>query len=297
MSQTPLAIERDASGPGLPVVTLTLDQPGRKVLVLDRALLASIDAALNKIGTDLRGFVLASASRVFVAGADLREIDALDDAELDAYLAFGQRVFARIAALPCTTVAAINGAALGGGLELAMHCDVLLALRPADPAKPYQIGLPEASLGLCPGWGGTNLLPARVEPGLAVTLTASGKPISVEEAHKHGLISDLFDAPESLIADARRRAREPKPARARPDEPLNLSEPAVRGRVAAAMQRVEPGLPDTDASRGVAECVREGLRAGWRASLEAERRTLVRLRSTDAARTALKAFFDRTAGR
>ena len=152
------------------VVVMTLEQADRPVVVLDSALLESIDKALDEIGTDLKGFVLTSSSRVFVAGANLEEIMSLDDAALDQYLKFGSRVYGRIANLPCPSVAAINGATLGGGLELAMHCDTLIAMMPqaredGKPAKPYHIGLPEAGLCICPGWGGTNMLPARIDPG------------------------------------------------------------------------------------------------------------------------------------
>jgi enoyl-CoA hydratase/carnithine racemase len=148
------------------IYTLTLDQPGKSVVVLDKDLITKLGELLDSIpdnGAHARGLILRSASeRVFVAGADLKAIHALNDADLDQYLQFGSRVFARLGQLACPTVAAINGAALGGGLELAMHCDALIAA--ASPSgKPYPVGLPEASLKICPGWGGTTLLPARIE--------------------------------------------------------------------------------------------------------------------------------------
>ncbi|MEY5032899.1 MAG: hypothetical protein RL354_1930, partial [Planctomycetota bacterium] len=104
------------------------EKPRGGVVVLDAWLIGEIKAALTRIAAEKpKGFVLASAStRVFVAGADLAEIDALDDAGLDAYLRSGAEAFALIPALGCPSAAAIHGAALGGGLEIAMHCDALV---------------------------------------------------------------------------------------------------------------------------------------------------------------------------
>ncbi len=181
----PLDIETDANG----VVTVWLEQPERPVVVLDRSLIERIDATLDLLQAEMAGFVLASrCSRVFVAGADLVEIDGLSDSELDEYLTLGQRVYGRIADLPCTTVAAVTGATLGGGLEIAMHCDELVGLEPAADAKPYLVGLPEAGLGLCPGWGGANMLPARIEAETAIELTASGKPLKIGRDDRSGAV-------------------------------------------------------------------------------------------------------------
>ena len=106
--------------------------------------------------------------------------------------------------LPYPTAAAIHSAVLGGGLELAMHCDGLIASPPADrdgkPGRPYPVGLPEAGLSICPGWGGTNLLPARIDPANAIHQTAIGKPMNFDEAKEAG----LFDAGRRLARLAHR---------------------------------------------------------------------------------------------
>jgi len=253
-----LPFVRDDSG----VATLTLKQGDRPVIVMDWDLLRAIDAVMDeaeKLGSDLKGFVLASAGRVFVAGANLQQIMSLSDSELDEYIAFGQQVCSRIAKLPCPSVAAINGAALGGGLEIALHCDVLLGARPATPepgkdAKPYLVGLPEASLSICPGWGGSNTLPARMDPAQAI-----------------------------------RRACEVR------DHPPFVGYEAMRERVRSGLEGVRSELPDTQAARAVTACIEAGLEGGWRAGLDAEREHLVRLRATKEAQDAIKAFFDRGA--
>ena len=175
MSDTALPIERSEDG----IVTLKLTpnpaRPRGGVVVLDRWLIDAVDEAMSTIaaGDTPTGFILASASeRVFVAGADLAEIEELDDQQLKEYLQRGAATWQRIVELPCTTAAAINGATLGGGLELALHCDGLVAAVVPTDSKPWRIGLPEAGLGLCPGWGGTQTLPARIDPAIAIQSAA-----------------------------------------------------------------------------------------------------------------------------
>lgn len=299
-----LPFHRDDSGPAAGVVTLHLEQEGKPVVVLNRAFLERLDRTLDAIGQPEGGFVLASnAPRAFVAGADLAEIDALNDEQLDEYLRLGSRVYGRIAAFRCHTVAAINGATLGGGLELAMHCDTLIAAMPKGapdkPARPYPVGLPECGLHICPGWGGTAMLPARMDPAQAILATAKGQPMTVIEAREAGLISQLLDNPDDLLPLAKERA-----ARGAPDtalkrkhhEPRNISMEDRAPDVRSALKRVMPDLPDTQAARAVVECVEAGLAGGWERALATERANLIRLRHTPEARKAIEAFFARSKG-
>jgi len=294
MASNPLPIQRIDS-PNVAVITL--EQPGRSVVVMDSELLARLDATLDALPSDIGGLVLASDSeRVFVAGADLAEINGLSDAQLDDYLATGQRVFARLAALPCTTVAAVNGAALGGGLELAMHCDRIVGLKPADGAKPYLIGLPEAGLGICPGWGGTMLLPARIDAATAIELTATGKPMKADAAIEAGLIEQTAGNPDDLFALAYQLAAEPKPDRVTPDQPAHL----MQGEQHLALDALEDAMGRTDmtpAAAGVFGIVRTGIDKGWQAALDAERATLTRLRQTDTAKERIGAFLNKSAAK
>ncbi len=291
---TVLPFEIESDGPYAGVVTITLDQPGRPVVVLDYALLRSLDATLDameaQIGDDLAGLVLASAApRAFVAGANLTEIMDLDDQGLAAYLEFGASVFHRIAMYPVTSVAAIHSTVLGGGLELAMHCDFLLGAEPGE--REYQVGLPEAGLSICPGWGGTNLLPARMDAAEAIRLTATGQTLKTRAAHEAGILSELVPA-ERLLERAKEVASISQ-QRARV-QPLCISDSKRIEAAHEGLEAIRGALPQTQAAQAVLSCVEVGLEKGWRDALELERTELIRLRNSEEGRAAITAFFEKT---
>jgi len=286
-----LPVHAETDGPHAGIVTLTLEQPAKPVVVLDRELIERLERTLTALPKAARGLVLASASeRVFVAGADLKAISELDDAALHRYLQYGSRVFGMLGQLPYPTAAAINGAALGGGLELAMHCDALIG---APGAKPYPVGLPEAGLSICPGWGGTCLLAARIDPADGFRRTASGQPLLFDAA----CAAHLFDAvapdaqsllttAKSWVASADRPARDGAPSRW-------VGRPGRRAAALAALDQVKDEISQTDSGRAVALAVDAGLSRGWSAALDTEQRELVRLRSAPAGKAAIQAFFDK----
>jgi len=287
-----LKLERDDQG----IATLTLvPNPTNErggVVVLDDWLLDQIHLAMDMVeaGPQPTGFILASDSRVFVAGADLAEIDSKDDPTLFSYLEKGSAAFLRITNLDCTSVAVIGGSALGGGLEIAMHCDGLIGVDTPEGEKPYLVGLPEAGLGLCPGWGGTQMLPARIPPPDAIRATASGHVFKSNE-----LPSNLFDVLVSDPADLNQAARDwikLHPRTRRWDVPRCIDDMSSDVFV-VALDELDPELPDTDSARAVVECIRSGVSSGFKAALETEQRLLVSLRHTDAAREKLQAFFAR----
>ena len=312
-----LPTSMDETGEFAGVVVVTLEQAGRPVVVLDHDLLRRIDATLRPLvsGTmggggsargAIRGLVLASASRVFIAGADLKSISEWPDDELHRYLAYGGEVFGLLAKMPFPTAAAIGGAALGGGLEIAMHCDGLIGAPPGPgkdggPGKPYPIGLPEAGLGLCPGWGGTNLLPARMEAGEAIRRTASGEAMLFD----HAVDAGLFDAvaPEAgLLLEAAKRwvatVGGSLVGERSDGVPLRwVGRSASAGDALAALERVKnelvPAGTGSGSARAVLRAVDEGLARGWAAACAVEREELVRLRHTPEAKKALEAFFAR----
>lgn len=298
-----LPTHTDASGPYEGVVTVRLEQPGKPVVVLDHALIQRLEATLDAVPSGVRALVLASGSeRVFVAGADLKTIAEWSDEQLLRYLEYAARVFGRLARFPFTTVAAINGAALGGGLEIAMHCDGMVAAPPpardGQPGKPYAVGLPEAGLAICPGWGGTNLLPARINPADAIRRTATGQPMTFEEAAQAGLFDAIAPSAESLLDTAKEWAVTfgARTRAERDGAPRKwIGRPDRAAAVIRALEAVKPDLPQTQAAAAVADAVNIGLTRGWEAALEAERRHLTRLRNTTDGKEAIAAFFAKTA--
>lgn len=293
------ALPRERTADGVEILTLIPNpsKPRGGVVVLDAWLIDELLRAFDAIakGPAPTGFILRSGSpRVFVAGADLAEIDALDDPGLDAYLRRGAEAFGRIPALPCASVAAINAAALGGGLEIAMHCDALIGVATAVGAKPYRVGLPEAGLGICPGWGGTQMLPARIDPALAIERTATGETWA-SDALPEGLFAALATDAGRLLESASAWLRS-HPRTASRSSPVAI-EGGNRDRVAAGLAAVrtkmaarhDGGSPG-EAADAVLDAVRIGLATGWTDAIAAERRHLVRLRHTPAARAKLEAF-------
>jgi enoyl-CoA hydratase len=172
---------------------LTLNRPER-LNALSFELLAELRSALESVRTSgARALIVTGAGeRAFCAGADIEE---LRDRALVAQregARMGQAVFQALADLPLVSIAAINGYAFGGGLELALAC----TFRIAGPRA--RLGLPEIKLGLIPGYGGTQRLPRLVGPSKALDIILTGRTLEAEEAHGIGLVDRI--APEPLAA-------------------------------------------------------------------------------------------------
>jgi len=175
--------------PRTDVAELALDDPSKSVNLLSRAAIAELDAHLAALAarTDLAGLFLCSGKpESCIAGADLKAVVAEMDAapeRIAERCQEGQRVFSRLATMPCVTVAGIHGACLGGGTELALWCD-----RRALTDHPRTcLGFPEVKLGLVPGWGGTARAPRLAGLGGAIEWIAGGEPISPAQARGAGL--------------------------------------------------------------------------------------------------------------
>jgi enoyl-CoA hydratase/carnithine racemase len=139
--------------------------------------------------TGARTVVLSSAAPdAFCVGADLKERDRLTDADFMAQRLVFRRAFAGILHLPVPVVAAVHGFALGGGYELALCCDLIVADESAV------VGLPEVRLGIVPGGGGTQLLPRRVGSGIATDLILTGRHVPAAEAARLGLVDRVVPA-------------------------------------------------------------------------------------------------------
>lgn len=152
------------------------------------------------IKRDFRCVVITGAGKAFVAGADIGELSALDVPGAAHLADVGQYLMHTIENFPVPVIAAVNGFALGGGCELAMACDIRLA---SDKAK---LGQPEVNLGIIPGYGSTQRLPRLVGKGKAKELILTGDLIGAEEAHRIGLVDEVYPA-EELMAKAVEMAR------------------------------------------------------------------------------------------
>jgi enoyl-CoA hydratase/carnithine racemase len=170
------------------VVEIRLNRVGARNALSTRMAQQLVDASREVATGKARAVVLSSAAPgAFCVGADLKERDAFTDAEFGAQREVFRAAFAAIRELPVPTVAAVHGFALGGGYELALSCDLIVADRTAV------VGLPEVTLGIVPGGGGTQLLPRRVGAGVAADLILTGRRVEAEEAARLGLVDRLVD--------------------------------------------------------------------------------------------------------
>ena len=173
---------------------LVLNHP--PVNTLARAVLGSLREEVDRLSTEpnVRAVVLAGDGANFCAGADLKELATLAPAEVPEVLAAGVRTLSALAALPVPTIAAIHGFAVGGGLELALACD----LRVADDSAKF--GAPEVGYGLIPAYGGTQRLPRLVGPAKAKELVFTGTLLTSAEALRIGLVNKVVSGGQELRA-------------------------------------------------------------------------------------------------
>ena len=196
MSDPRILAERDGT-----ILTLTLNRPD-KLNAIDGAMLDALGEVLGEIERDreVRAVILTGAGRAFSAGADIKEWTALTPLEFGRSWGLrGHALFDRLAALPPPVIAAINGIAFGGGLELALCADVRIA------SEQARLGLPEVTIAAMPGWGGTQRLPRLIGPGRAKHMILTGQPIDAAKAEAWGLVSEMV-AGDALLARARELA-------------------------------------------------------------------------------------------
>ena len=176
------------------VAVLTVNRPD-KLNALSAEVIAELDSAIGQVRDDreIRGLIVTgTGEKAFVAGADIRELAAAEPVEMRAIALRGQQVFRTLEMMGKPSVAAINGYALGGGLELAMACAVRFA---AENAK---LGQPEVKLGILPGYGGTQRLPRLVGRGRALEMLLAGDPVDAAEALRIGLVNAVVPQAELL---------------------------------------------------------------------------------------------------
>jgi enoyl-CoA hydratase len=185
------------------IATITFNRP-KALNALNQALLAELSQALDAIAADesVRVLILTGAGeKAFVAGADIGELATFSALQAKNFSKSGHAIIAKLQELPIAVIAAVNGFALGGGSEIALACDFIYA---ADTAK---FGLPEITLGLIPGFGGTQRLPRLIGANRAKELIFTGKMISAAEAAQIGLANKVVPA-AALMEEALKTARD-----------------------------------------------------------------------------------------
>ncbi|MDF3981471.1 3-hydroxyacyl-CoA dehydrogenase NAD-binding domain-containing protein [Luteibacter sp. PPL201] len=274
------------------IVVLTLDRDGASANAISRAVLEELDTLVERLAIENpRGVVIHSVKPSgFAVGADVREFVAYaQTGTVRDTIEYGQRVFENLARLPCPTVAAIHGACMGGGTELALACRLRIA---ADDDRT-KIGLPEVMLGIHPGWGGSARLPRLIGAPDALPAMLTGKPFTARRAKAVGLV-DRLAAPDELLAEARHLAKRPTrrpfaqrakawatniaPARA-------ILAPMVRKQTAAKVRKEHYPAPfaliDTWARGG----------ASIQQRLKLEARSVTKLAATPTAHNLIRIFF------
>ncbi len=167
--------------------TLTFDREGSSANLFDRPALVELSNKLDSLSAhpELTGLLVRSAKpAIFIAGADLKVLSSAEGDELRDLIELGQTTFTKLARLPFPTVAAIHGACVGGGCELALACD----WRVASDTPATKIGLPETQLGILPAWGGTTRLPRLIGLPAALPLLLGGKTLPARAAMAKGLV-------------------------------------------------------------------------------------------------------------
>ena len=191
MSYSHIIFETGADG----VALVTISRPD-KLNALSSAVILELGDAFERIAAqpEVRATIITGAGpKAFVAGADIAELELLSALEAQKFAERGQRVFRMLESCGKPSVAAINGYALGGGLELAMACTVRFA------AENARLGQPEVKLGIVPGYGGTQRLPRLVGRGRALELLLSGEPVTAAEAHRIGLVNAVVPQADLLV--------------------------------------------------------------------------------------------------
>lgn len=175
--------------------TLTINRQ-KSLNSLTKNTLEEIESVLDTISPEIKVLMITGAGeKAFVAGADIKEMYELTPIEAIKYVKFGQRAFGKLEDLPIPVIAVIEGYCLGGGLELAMACDIRVA------SEKARFGQPEVGLGIIPGFGGTQRLPRLVGKGIALEMLMTGQIIDAQRAIQIGLVNHVVK-PEELFEKA-----------------------------------------------------------------------------------------------
>jgi 3-hydroxyacyl-CoA dehydrogenase/enoyl-CoA hydratase/3-hydroxybutyryl-CoA epimerase len=259
-SNSSVQYTQDADG----IVTITLDMPGRSMNVLNDDLTVPLAAALARIEADaaVKGVILTSGKKEFVAGADIEKLFAMTRPEQAFELAEAFKGFMRrLELLGRPVVAALNGTALGGGLELALACHYRVAVN--EPKAKF--GFPEVKLGLLPGGGGTQRLPRLIGIQPALPLLLEGTELTAEKARQQGIIHELAKDRTEMMERARAWiAVNPKPVQPWDDKKFKWPGGDSRSPAVGQMWAIAPSMADAKtygnypAVTNIMSCVFEG---------------------------------------
>lgn len=270
------------------ICILTFDRPGSAANIFDLRTLKELDEELDSIerAMPLKGVVFNSAKKsIFVAGADLKSMSEAAPNQIREMIELGQAVFNRVAALPVTTVAAMHGAAVGGGCEIALACDY----RVASSDRATKIGLPETQIGLLPAWGGSTRLPRLIGLPKALDIILAGKTLAAKPALKCGLVDELAPV-EYLLNAAAKKISGGKPHRK--NHPLtnnSLVARIIASRVRPQLMRKTHGhYPAVTKALDVAT---RGISLSIKDSLALEREGILELVQTETTRNLIRIFF------
>jgi enoyl-CoA hydratase len=277
------------------IARLTFDQPNSRANVMSAALLTEFGQTLDSLAhqPNIAGLILDSAKPgIFIAGADLNELANADPANpgpTRSYLELALRVLDTLEALPFPTVAAIDGAALGGGLEIALACD----FRVCGSNPRLQLGLPEIKLGLIPGWGGTQRLPRLIGVEKAIERVLSGESYGANTPPPADLADSIVESAE-LIASAEhwlklgdwREMREIKRSPV-PAEMLPSAEFLAKTR--QSLDKIDDAMKP--AAHEALKVILEGSLCDLPAGLRLETEAFLRLAGTESSRKLIAEFF------
>jgi enoyl-CoA hydratase len=240
------------------IAVVTINRPD-KLNALNKQVMLELDSVIEDLSSDndVKAVIITgSGHKAFVAGADIAELADLDKTTANTFALAGQSVFTRIARSPKPVIAVVEGYALGGGCELALACHIRIA------GANAVFGLPEVTLGLIPGYGGTQRLPRLVGQGRAMEMILTGTPVNAQQALEMGLVNKLvesgqgFDHAVSLLTTILKRA------------PLAVA--AAIKAVLASAETPEEGF-DTEADQFANLCATDDFKEGTRAFLAKEK--------------------------
>src|SRR5947209_449565 len=284
------------------IVTLTLDDPGKSANTLNDRYVASMGQTLDRLEAQresITGVIITSAKKTFFAGADLntlRTITPETAREFAAHIALVKSQLRRLEKLGKPVVAAINGAALGGGLELALACHHRIAL----DAPGSKIGFPEVTLGILPGLGGVTRTVRML--GLMVALTellTRGQQLRPAQAEQLGIVDEVVETPEEMLA----KAREWIAAHPRAQQPWDVRGYKIPGGTPAtpALAQMLPAFPATlrkqlkgapmPAPHHILCAAVEGTQVDFDTALQIETRYFLDLATGQVAKNMINAFF------